>query len=142
MIETLTSQSWPTRLIAGIKAAAPDRTLQQIAAQLEAMHERASRGGTRWRPSSVKHRLAPVGVSQAGCAPRTGITARQVNNWCRGRATLPPWAAALAVLLERHSPEAIAMLTEARTFAWHETRGVPPNATADATRLAMRRLAL
>src|SRR5271157_5120550 len=28
------------RLVAGIKAAAPDRTLQQIAAQLEAMHER------------------------------------------------------------------------------------------------------
>jgi Resolvase, N terminal domain len=38
------------RLIAGIKAAAPDRTLQQIAAQLEAMHERTPRGGTRWHP--------------------------------------------------------------------------------------------
>jgi len=35
------------RLVAGIKAAAPDRTLQQIAAQLEAMHERTPRGGTR-----------------------------------------------------------------------------------------------
>jgi hypothetical protein len=46
------------RLIAGIKAAAPDRTLQQIAAQLEAMHERTPRGGTRWHPSSVKHLLA------------------------------------------------------------------------------------
>lgn len=45
------------RLIAGIKAAAPDRTLQQIAAQLEAMHERTPRGGTRWHPSSVKHLL-------------------------------------------------------------------------------------
>ncbi len=46
------------RLVAGIKAAAPDRTLQQIAAQLESMRERTSRGGTRWHPSSVKHLLA------------------------------------------------------------------------------------
>ena len=45
------------RLIAGIKAAAPGRTLQQIAAQLEAMRERTPRGGTRWHPSSVKHLL-------------------------------------------------------------------------------------
>ena len=41
------------RLVAGIKAAAPDRTLQQIAAQLEAMRERTPRGGTRWHPYSV-----------------------------------------------------------------------------------------
>jgi len=46
------------RLVAGIKAAAPDRTLQQIAAQLEAMHERTPQGGTRWHPSSVRHLLA------------------------------------------------------------------------------------
>ena len=45
------------RLVAGIKAAAPDRTLQQIAAQLEAMHERTPRGGTRWHASSVRHLL-------------------------------------------------------------------------------------
>ncbi len=45
------------RLIAGIKAAAPERTLQQIAAQLEAMRERTPRGGTRWHPSSVRHLL-------------------------------------------------------------------------------------
>src|SRR6185312_13961705 len=42
----------------GIAAAAPDRTLQQIAAQLEAMRERTPRGGTRWHPSSVRHLLA------------------------------------------------------------------------------------
>ena len=46
------------RLVAGIKTAAPDRTLQQIAAQLEATRERTPRGGTRWHPSSVKHLLA------------------------------------------------------------------------------------
>ncbi|WP_428390975.1 hypothetical protein [Lichenicoccus sp.] len=45
------------RLVAGIKAAAPERTLQQIASQLEAMRERTPRGGTRWHPSSVKHLL-------------------------------------------------------------------------------------
>src|SRR5271157_3888078 len=49
------------RLVAGIKAAAPDRTLQQIAAQLEAMRERTPRGGTRWHPSSVKHLLDTAG---------------------------------------------------------------------------------
>jgi hypothetical protein len=43
-------------LVAGI-AAAPGRTLQQIAAQLEAMRERTPRGGTRWHPSSVRNLL-------------------------------------------------------------------------------------
>ena len=43
------------RLVAGIKAAAPDRTPRQIAAQLEAMCEHTPRRGTRWHPSSVKH---------------------------------------------------------------------------------------
>src|ERR1700752_1707734 len=50
------------RLVAGIKAAAPDRTLQQIAAQLEAMHERTPRGGTRWHPSSVRYLLGRAGL--------------------------------------------------------------------------------
>jgi hypothetical protein len=53
------------RLVVGIKAAAPDRTLQQIATQLEAMHERTPRGGTRWHPSSVRHLL--------GTAERIGL---------------------------------------------------------------------
>ncbi|HKM62020.1 MAG TPA: recombinase family protein [Acidisphaera sp.] len=46
------------RLVAGIKTAAPDWTLQQIAAQLEAMRERTPRGGTRWHRSSVQQLLA------------------------------------------------------------------------------------
>ncbi|MEO8715578.1 MAG: recombinase family protein, partial [Acetobacteraceae bacterium] len=58
------------RLVAGIKAAAPDRTLQQIAAQLEAMRERTPRGGTRWHPSSVKHLLTQAErLGLAGIAP-------------------------------------------------------------------------
>jgi hypothetical protein len=58
------------RLVAGIKAAAPDRTLQQIAAQLEAMRERTPRGGTRWHPSSVKNLLAQAErLGLAGTGP-------------------------------------------------------------------------
>jgi hypothetical protein len=66
------------RLVAGIKAAAPDRTLQQIAAQLEAMRERTPRGGTRWHPSSVKHlltRAERVGLAGNG-AKKVGSGSR------------------------------------------------------------------
>jgi len=45
----------------------PDRTLQQIGTQLEAMRERTPRGGTRWHPSSVKHllgRAAKLGLTE------------------------------------------------------------------------------
>ena len=63
------------RLVAGIAAAAPDRTLQQIAAQLEAMRERTPRGGgSRWHPSSVRHLLARA--EQLGLA---GTPAAQVD---------------------------------------------------------------
>jgi hypothetical protein len=67
-----TSNDRLVRLVAGIKAAAPDRTLQQIAAQLESMHERTPRGGTRWHPSSVKNllvmaeRVGLVGANPVG----------------------------------------------------------------------------
>jgi hypothetical protein len=62
-----------TRLVAGTRAAAPDRTLQQIAAQLEAMRERRPRGGTRWHlhrssaalPTEDFLRLPSVTVRQA-----------------------------------------------------------------------------
>jgi hypothetical protein len=63
------------RLVAGIAAAAPERTLQQIATQLEAMRERTPRGGTRWHPSSVKHllvraeRLGLAGTARAKISP-------------------------------------------------------------------------
>jgi DNA invertase Pin-like site-specific DNA recombinase len=63
------------RLVAGIAAAAPEHTLQQIAAQLEAMRERTPRGGTRWHPSSVKNllgraeRLGLAGTGPAKVSP-------------------------------------------------------------------------
>jgi hypothetical protein len=59
------------RLVAGIAAAAPDRTLQQIASQLEAMRERTPRGGTRWHPSSIRHLLARA--KERGLAGRSAV---------------------------------------------------------------------
>ena len=61
-----TSDDRLVRLVANIAAAAPERTLQQIASQLETMRERTPRGGTRWHPSSVKHLLTQ--------AERLGLT--------------------------------------------------------------------
>ena len=86
--------------------------------------------------------LARADVSQAAFARISGYTPRQVNNWARGRAAAPPWAIALAAVLQQTSPEAIRIMLEEITFAWHETLGVPPNADPAALRRAMARLAL
>jgi hypothetical protein len=85
--------------------------------------------------------LARTGVGQAGFARLTGLTQRHVNSWCRGRAGVPAWAAALAVLLEDHAPEGIAMMLDEAVFAWHEILGVPPTADASTVRRAATRLA-
>jgi DNA invertase Pin-like site-specific DNA recombinase len=67
------------RLVAGIAAAAPDRTLQQIAAQLEVMRERTPRGGIRWHPSSIRHLLARAEqldlVGRSPRSPRSRVSA-------------------------------------------------------------------
>lgn len=44
-------------LIAGIHGSNPGLTLREIASQLERLHERTPRGGSRWSPSSVKNLL-------------------------------------------------------------------------------------
>ena len=49
--------------------------------------------------------------------------------------------AALAVLLQDASPEAIQILHEEVQFSWHETLGVPPSADAGTIRRAWARLA-
>jgi hypothetical protein len=85
--------------------------------------------------------LARAGVGQAAFARLAGYTPRQVNNWCRGRAQVPPWAAVLAALLDEHSPDAIEMMVDEARLSWHETLGVPPAADAAAVRRAMTRLA-
>ncbi len=56
--------------------------------------------------------LAAADVSQAGFARLSGVSARQVNKWCRGRATLPRWAALLALALRELSPEALTIMLE------------------------------
>ena len=56
--------------------------------------------------------LARANVSQAAFARLTGVTPRQVNNWCRGRAAVPVWAGVLAVRLQDRSPEALTLNLE------------------------------
>jgi hypothetical protein len=85
--------------------------------------------------------LARADVRQAGFARLTGVTPRQVNNWCRGRAAVPQWAALLAVVLAEFTPETLAIMLEEATFSWHETLGVPPAADANTARSAMTKLA-
>ena len=87
--------------------------------------------------------LARATVSQAGFARLAGLTPRQVNNWCRSRAAVPRWAAALAVLLDEHSPEAITLLVEEAALAWHDTaaRCPAPTPTPSVLRCAGSRCA-
>jgi hypothetical protein len=42
-------------LVAGIHVSNRDLTMREIASQLERLHERTSRGETKWSPSSVKN---------------------------------------------------------------------------------------
>ncbi len=86
--------------------------------------------------------LARADIRQAEFAKLTGVTPRQVNNWCRGRAAVPQWAATLAVVLVEFTPEAMAIMLEEATFSWLETLGIPPGADATAARRAMTKLAL
>lgn len=44
-------------LVAGMQASNSELTLREIASQLERLHERTPRGGTKWSPSSVKNLL-------------------------------------------------------------------------------------
>ncbi len=81
-------------------------------------------------------------VSQAKFARLTGVTARQVNNWARGRAAVPRWAALMAVTLEELTPEALSVLLDEATFSWHEVLGIAPETDAAGIRTAMARLAL
>lgn len=85
--------------------------------------------------------LARSGVSQAAFARLTGLTPRQVNDWCRSRAAVPPWAALLAVVLRDSLPELLETEVDEAWFRWHEILGVSPRADAAAIRRAMTGLA-
>jgi transcriptional regulator with XRE-family HTH domain len=86
--------------------------------------------------------LARTGVTQAGFARLAGLTPRQVNNWARGRATVPQWAALLVVALDTLTPDSLEVMVEDAAFRWHETLGVSPNADPATLRRAMTRLAM
>ena len=86
--------------------------------------------------------LARADITQASFARLSDVTARQVNNWARGRAAVPRWAVLLAVALEELTPELIAVMLEEATFRWHEVLGIPPGSDASAARRAMTRMAL
>jgi hypothetical protein len=86
--------------------------------------------------------LARSDVRQAAFARLADVTARQVNNWCRGRAAVPKWAAVLAIALAEVTPEALEIRLEEAELAWHEVLGVDADADAATARRAMTRLAL
>jgi len=85
--------------------------------------------------------LARTGTSQAGFARLAGFSPRHVNNWCRRRAAVPPWAAALAAILDERSPDALEMMVDEAHCRWHETLGVPPGVATEEIDCALRRLA-
>ncbi len=68
------------RLVAGIKAAAPDRTLQQIAAQLEAMRTDAAR----WNPLASLLRQALAGPSRTARLDRKRDSAAAIRTSTAG----------------------------------------------------------
>ena len=86
--------------------------------------------------------LARADLSQARFARLAGVTARQVNNWARGRAAVPRWAAVLATALEELSAEELDLQLEEARFSCHEMLGVAAGADALAIRRAMAPLAL
>jgi transcriptional regulator with XRE-family HTH domain len=86
--------------------------------------------------------LARAGVTQAGFARLAGLTPRQVNNWARGRADVPQWAALLVVAMHELTPEGLKIMLEDAEFRWHETLGISPNADVATLRRAMTKLAM
>ena len=86
--------------------------------------------------------LSRAGVSQAAFARLAGVTARQVNNWSRGRAAVPRWAALLAVVLEDTTAEALLLMLGDTQLSSNQVLGVPYGADMATVRRAMRGLAL
>ena len=85
--------------------------------------------------------LARAGVTQADFARLAGFTARQVNNWARGRAAVPQWAALLAIALLDLSAEELAIRLEEVPFSWNEVLGLSAEANIATIRRAWTALA-
>ena len=86
--------------------------------------------------------LARAGVTQAAFARLAGVTARQVNNWVRGRAAVPQWASLLAIAILDLSTEELATWLEKMQFGWNEVLGVSAAADAASLRRAWTGLAV
>ena len=80
-------------------------------------------------------------VTQARFGRLTGVTARQVNNWAKGRAAIPRWAVLIAAMMEDVTPEAFEITVEAAVFDWSEVLGVSATSDVLTIRRAMLRLA-
>ena len=78
-------------------------------------------------PTEFAALLGRTDVSQAAFARLTGYTTRQVNNWCRGRAAVPAWAALIAVLLDGRSPEALTIMLEEVLQTLADAKATPPS---------------
>ncbi len=73
--------------------------------------------------------LATADISQAGFARLAGVSARQVNKWCRGRAALPRWAALLAIALRELSADALTIILEGLPLASPGTQATTKTAS-------------
>ena len=93
------------------------------------------------RKSAFRTCHAGTSGKSANFARLAGLTARQVNDWARGRALVPQWAALLAATLRDFSPEALTISLEEAEFRWREILGVSAHADTAAARRAMTRLA-
>lgn len=73
-------------LVAGIHASNPDQTLREIASQLERLHQRTPRSGSKWSPSSVKNlldrarrtHLLDTETARARLTPASRLAARRI----------------------------------------------------------------
>ena len=81
-------------------------------------------------------------VTQAAFARLADITARQVNNWARGHAAVPQWAALLAIALLDLSAGELAIRLDEVPFSWNEVLGVSAAADAASLRRAWTGLAV
>jgi len=73
--------------------------------------------------------LAAADISQAAFARLAGVSARQVNKWCRGSAALPRWAGLLAIALRELSAEALTIMLEELPLASPDRAPPPQNGT-------------
>jgi hypothetical protein len=86
--------------------------------------------------------LKRAGIKQSAFARMSGVTARQVNRWCRGDATVPLWAAGYVAALTHVPSHTIALMCSANAFTWQEVLGIANDADMVTARSAMKEMAL